>query len=248
MKNGSASYLAVSPAGRPALATAPVTMITAVSSAARPSASITPPRTPRPPAGSSRCRAVCHGVSPSASPVSRSSPGRLSSTVRVVMISGGSTSSARQNADSSRHVVAAGANSRRSAKISMKPNSPITIDGTPASRSTARPSQRFARGAAKQARYTPQPTPGSSAIAIVSASSDSVPAAAGQMPSQTGKRPNMACSGGASPKNSSSPSVGPPRAHKRHSMAPTDAGTISAAPHERTSSARLLMRISPFVP
>ena len=133
--------------------------------------------------------------------------------------------------------------------MSMKPNSPITMEGMPASTSTAAPSTRFCRGEANSARYTPQPTPGNSASSMVSTTSPNVPTHAGQRPSHTGARPSTASSGGVLPNRSSGPNTGSAR-QKRYPMSTnTTAGTatdeISASARKQRKETECLMTSPP---
>ena len=113
--------------------------------------------------------------------------------------------------------------------MSEKPNRPMTMDGIPASRSTARPMRRFWAAVAYSLKYSPQPTPGNTARHRVSPTRHSVPAQAGHMPSHTGRRPSRASRGGVRPKNRSGPRAGSPR----HSRYPIRANTGPGHQHGR---------------
>ena len=148
MRKGSASNFAVSPEGSPALATAPVSMMTAVSSTARPMARITPPRIPGAAEGISRCRTTCPCDIPRAEPLTYRRSGRASRADCVARTRVGSTRTARHTDASSRQVVPRGSSVRRRKRISTKPNSPITMEGIPARTSTASPMACLCRGGA----------------------------------------------------------------------------------------------------
>ena len=133
-----------------------------------------------------------------------------------------------QKAARKMQVVASGAKVRRSASIRTKPKSPMTIDGTLASRSTPSESRSLTRPFAKRARYSPKHTPGSAAISVVSTTRQSVPASAGHIPSQTGRRPRIASSAGVSPKKSFGPSTGRPWLTMKNIRAPQHPATYAA--------------------
>ena len=81
---------------------------------------------------------------------------------------------------------------------------------------------------------------------MVTASRDSVPSMAGQIPSQTGFSARMASIGGVLPKRRAGPSVGTPRARRKDSNPPNAAQTTMADPQLRAQSpaSRTLTRTS----
>ena len=144
-------------------------------------------------------RAACRLVKPRAVAVVLRLWGTASRASHVVVTSTGSTSNARQAAARNNDVFASVWKVLRRKRISVKPNSPMTMEGVPASTSIAR---------RKTASSTVRPT------------RQAVPAQAGQSPSQTAWRPSSASRAGTSPKKSRAPNVGSPLKSRKASKVP----------------------------